>query len=102
MTQLDFDAALTAKAAGLERVEAKNQPFVTYMRLVAQEISRQRGSVHIDDLRVHADYHGLAPRHPNAWGCLFRGPGWQRVGMRASAWKSNHGHASPVWRWIGA
>lgn len=100
MTQLDL--GLQAKAAGLARVEAAHPDFVPMMRDAAKVMSAQRGSVHIDDLRVYADGLGLRPRHPNAWGAILRGPGWVKIGERASAWPSNHGHVSPIWRWVGA
>lgn len=102
MTQLDFDAALAAKAAGLDRVEATHPDFVPRMRDIAISHSAIYGSVHIDDLRIEADRRGIRPRSPNVWGSIFRGPGWVKVGARASAWPSNHGHVSPIWRWIGA
>lgn len=102
MTQLDFDQALAAKTAGLARVAATHADFVRRMRAVAVTLSQVQGEVHIDDLRQAAERHGWRPAHPNAWGAIFRGPGWQRLGTRPSAWPSNHGHVSPVWRWVGA
>lgn len=101
MTQLSLDDALAAKAAGLDRVEASHPEFVPRMRAMAQAISAERGSVHVDDLRAIAAEHGWQPRSPNAWGAIFRGPGWVKVGARASAWPSNHAHVSPCWQWVG-
>lgn len=99
MTQLPL--GLTAKARGRERVEATHPEFVPQMRVVAKWISREQGEVHIDHLRFEARRLGIRPRHPNAWGCIFKGPGWKKVGERASEWPSNHAHVSPIWRWIG-
>ena len=99
--QLDLESALAAKAQGLDRVEGTHPDFVPLMRAVAQAVSQARGEVHIDDLRLEAAAWGWRPRSPHAWGVIFRGPGWVKVGARASAWKSNHGHVSPVWRWVG-
>lgn len=100
--QLDLEAALQAKADGLDRVEGSHPDFVPAMRAIAKALSRRHGSVHVDDLRSEALARGWRPRHPNAWGAIFRGPGWVKVGARASTVVSNHGHVSPCWKWEGA
>lgn len=101
-TQLSLDDGLAAKDAGLDRVTPANEEFVTYLREYAKGVSRTQGSVHADDLRVEAERVGLRPTCRQAWGAILRGPGWQKIGTRPSAWPSNHGHVSPIWRWIGA
>lgn len=101
MTQLSLEDSLMAKAEGLDRVESTHPDFVPLMRDAAKLISDRMGSVHIDELRTYAAGLCLRPRSPNAWGAIFRGPGWIKVGARASAWPTNHGHVSPVWRWVG-
>jgi hypothetical protein len=99
--QLDLAAGLQAKADGLARVEGTHPEFIPAMRAVAKAISQRRGWVHIDDLRIEASVRGRAPRSPNAWGSIFAGKGWVKVGARKSEWKTNHGHVSPCWKWMG-
>lgn len=85
------------KAAGLTRVTANNAEFVARMREHAERIARERGSVHVDDLRYAASRLGIAPKSPNAWGAVFSERGkWVIVGYRASAWVTNRGHRSPI------
>lgn len=92
---------MAAREAGLDRITGSHPDFVPQLRALAIARSQQHGSVHIDELRVEAERRGLRPRHPNAWGAIFRGPGWVKIGARPSAIPSNHGHVSPVWRWHG-
>lgn len=99
--ELEDDGA-GRKADGLDRVTATHATFVTRLRAVAQAHAQRYGVVHIDDVRRLAAELGLAPHHPNAWGAIFRGPGWRKVGERASAVPSNHAHVSPLWAWAAA
>jgi hypothetical protein len=97
--QLTLDDALARKAAGLDRVEATHPDFVPRLRAAVKAHAQRYGTVTADDVRRLADQLGLRPRHPNAWGAVFRGPGWIRVGERVSETPSNHGHRNPVWAW---
>lgn len=97
--QLTLEDGLARKVVGLDRVEATHPDFVARLRAAAKAHALRHGTVHIDDIRRMAAALGLRPRHPNAWGAVFRGPGWGKVGERASAIPSNHGHVSPLWAW---
>jgi len=89
------------KQAGLDRVERRSSAFVAAMRTIAKGISLLRGHVSCDELREAADKAGLRPCHPNAWGSVFRGPGWVVVGHKESAWPSTHQREIKVWKWEG-
>ena len=99
--QLDLYAGQQAKAEGLRRIEAHHPDFLAEVRAFARQVSARRGWVSIDDLRVEARARGLAPRHPNAWGAVFKESGWQQVGRRASAFPSNHAREVRTWKWTG-
>jgi len=99
--QLDLPEGLARRDAGLERATFTHPDFVSEMRAVAIALARRRGTVTADDLRIEATARGLRPRHKNAWGAIFRGPGWMKVGEARSALPSNHGHVNPVWTWNG-
>jgi hypothetical protein len=99
--QLDLPTGLRRKRIGMDQAVSADRAFVLRMRAEAIRLSVERGSVHIDDLRVRAAELGLEPSSGKAWGPIFAGKGWQKVGARRSAHPSNHGHESPVWRWQG-
>lgn len=100
MMQLTLTGELL-KQAGLDQVELSNQRFVDSMRTIAKGISILRGQVCNDDLRQAAAAAHLEPGHVNAWGAIFRGPGWVIVGRKASLWPSTHGREIKVWKWEG-
>lgn len=100
-SQLDLNlgAGLDAKARGLDRIEAGHTDFVPILRAEAIRHALRFGSVTADDVRVIAARLGLTPRHKNAWGAIFRGPGWRKIGEARSTLASNHAHVNPVWAW---
>jgi hypothetical protein len=101
--QLTLDSRLSAalKADGLDAIELSSQSFVEAMRAEAKRISKERGWVSSDDLRVYASQHNLEPTHQNSWGAIFRGPCWQVVGRRKSAVPGNHAREIKVWQYVG-
>jgi len=98
---LDLREGRRRAEEGLDRVESHQGDFVRRMRGEAVKIAVTRGSVTADDIRQRAAELGLKPKHKNAWGCVFRGPGWRRVGEAPSALPTNHGHRNPRWAWQG-
>jgi hypothetical protein len=101
LSQLNLFRGQQEQSAGIERVAKHNASFIELMRSVAKRISLDRGSVSIDDLRQFASERGIVPIHPNAWGGIFRGPGWQMVGREPSSVVSNHARSIIVWKWVG-
>lgn len=103
MSQLTLDDELAAKekAFGLDLVEIHNAPFVATMRTVAVKLALAYGSVSCDDLRVLADKWGLKPAHPNAWGCVLRGPNWRVIDRRPSVIVTNHHREIKVFAYVG-
>lgn len=89
------------KQAGLDQVELTNRPFVESMRTIAKGISILRGQVSCDELREAADKAGLRPSHPNAWGSVFRRPGWVVIGHKESTWPTTHSREIKIWKWEG-
>jgi len=85
------------KPAGQAQVEGNNLAFVRELREEAIRLVRINGSVTAEELRAYAEVHGLEPTHPNAYGGVFRGPGWRVIGRRRSRWPSAHAREIKVW-----
>lgn len=103
MTQgnlFDLDGGRTDRDAGVAAIETSHADFVPRMRAAAQAWALQYGTVTADDVRRIAWAFGVEPRHKNAWGAIFRGPGWKKVGEAASRVRTNHAHVNPVWTWV--
>jgi hypothetical protein len=84
---------------GLDRVETK-ETWVSRARAEAARIAREKGEVHIDDIRAWAERTGDKPDSSRAWGAVFRRSPqfpWEAIGVRASSHPTNHAHRSPVW-----
>jgi hypothetical protein len=88
------------KAAGLDRVMARNCEWITAMRAEAIRLSQANGCVTVDELRAFALQHGSVPTHDNAWGGIFRGPRWKAIGRRKSQWPSSHAREVKIWRYV--
>lgn len=102
MTQLELSLRDGRRRAddGLARVEAHQADFVQRLRQEAIRWALTHGSVTADDVRRRAAVLGLQAPHRNAWGAIFRGPGWRRVGDAPSSIPTNHGHRNPRWAWV--
>lgn len=85
------------KDEGQELAERSNASFVRRMRRVAAAFVRRDGQVSSDDLRRYAARRGIRPRHPNAWGAIFRGTRWFILTRRKSEVASNHARWIIVW-----
>lgn len=88
---------LAEKQFGLDLVESHNSYFVQAMREEAERVCRTEGSVTIDDLRPIAARRGLEPGHQNAWGAIFKGRRWHKLGYTQSTHPTNHGRAIAIW-----
>ena len=100
-TQFNRAEGMRRQAEDIELTEIANAEFIAFARTWAKAISRVVGQVHIDDLRNIADKNCISPKSSNAWGAIFRGKGWTKIGSKPSSFVSNHGHVSPIWRWDG-
>ena len=96
-----FDAEEAERRRDLG-VESVRETFVEAMRRVAIQMSDTEGQVSSDDLRRHAKERGISPKHPNAWGVIFRGKGWTCVGRMKSSLVSNHAREIRIWKWTGS
>ena len=83
---------------GKDLVESHNGEFMETIRKVARSIARQQGRVTVDELRGWAKQNGLAPKHQNAWGAVFRGAEWEEIGEQPSSFVTNHARRVRVWR----
>ena len=86
------------KRYGLDLVEKHNPDFVDLVRGYAREHAWKYGQVTSDDCRLWANLNDIYPLHHNAWGAVFRGPEWQRVGFTQSQIPSNHARMISIWR----
>lgn len=104
MTQaaFDFDTAIRLRDHGIMQTCLANEDFVRWARGYAMVHAGMHGEVHIDDVRRAAMVLDKNPQSSAAWGAIFHGKQWEKTGeYRQSTFVSNHGHASPVWRWRG-
>lgn len=95
----DLQKAFYAREDGVARVAIGRQAWLARMRAYARTVASLTGSVSSDDLREYAMRQGMEPDHPNAWGAVFRAPGWRYVGMTHSKLVSNHGRMIRRWAW---
>ena len=98
---LDLADGMARQEAGKDRREAAEEDWLTWIRAVARRISLSHGEVCVDALRQEAVRAQREPRHPNTWGCVFRGPEWEMVGRVHSAVPSNRGREVKRWRYLG-
>jgi hypothetical protein len=96
MTRISRERGETQKQMGLDLVEEHNPDFIQLMRNQAFLVARIHGQVCCDDLRAYAKMHNIKPKHPNAWGAVFR-TGFRRIGYTPSAWPSCHARVIGVW-----
>lgn len=100
MMQLSLEQGRSLKETGLARVLSNNRAFLEIMRMEAMRLSRQRGWVTSDDLRVYASQLNIEPTHQNAWGAVFRGPRWHAIGRRKSAVPESHAREIRIWQYM--
>lgn len=93
----DLYAGVQGKDNGIQQIVDNNPTFVKTMQGVARLIARRRGVVCSDDLREVASQYGIAPKHENAWGGIFRGKNWIKVGTVRSRIPSNHAREIKSW-----
>lgn len=91
MTQLTLGAVL--KEHGQRKVSSHCEAWLRQAQAIALQAHRNNGPVSTDDLRPFLP----DPPHPNAWGCVFKGPQWRCVGRTHSTHPSNHHREIRVW-----
>ena len=96
--QPDLDVACQKRDDGIRRVSDNNREFLDIMRSVAKQICLVKGWVCSDDLREHADRHGLKPNHYNAWGAILTTKEFTPGEYIVS--KQPQGHANRVRKWV--
>lgn len=97
---VSLEAGRQAKEHGLDLIERHSDGFVQAARRYARTFASLNGTVTADDVRRWAEEHGMAPRHPNAWGAVFRGD-FVHQGYTQSTITSNHARTIKVWRLRG-
>ncbi len=88
------------KENGREAVAKNNRLFIEHMRSSAIAYLKQSpyNTMTVDRLRKLARALGMKPNHPNAWGAIFRGKDFVRIGYRPSQETSNHRRVVSVWK----
>ena len=92
-----IEIARQKRDAGIKQVSANNREFLDIMRAVAKQICWVKGWVCSDDLREHADCHGIKPTHYNAWGAVLTVK--EFIPGKYVVSKQPQGHANRVRRW---
>lgn len=95
----EFEGMLNKKV-GMASVSHRNRIFLDTVREWAKTRCQFNGSVSIEDVREWADSMELAPSHPNAWGCVFKGKHWVPCGDIKSAIPSAHHRRVLLWRYV--
>jgi hypothetical protein len=100
VTQLSLADALSKQDAGIARAEANDHNWIEAMREIARRICADRGSVSVDDLRIHASIRDLgSPISSHAWGAiLLKSVGFVRIGDKISEYPGNNGRRIGVFR----
>lgn len=88
----------TRKEAGIAIVSMNNKTFLAQMRDHARVVTKEKGQVSCDDLRVFALEYRIEPKSPNAWGAVFSGREWIPVGYKKSCFSTNNARRITVWR----
>ena len=89
---------LQLQLEGVRRVTLNNVNFVGMMRSEAVWLCTKYGNVSADDLREFAARRHVSPSNQNAWGAIFRGKRWRRIGEKKSTWPSNHARRIGVYQ----
>lgn len=98
-SQLSLLEGLARQARGIHAAEGRCWGFVERVRERARQVALERGEVSADDLRPWARARGITPPHPNAWGAVFKAPGFRAIGRRRSRWITNNARWITVWTW---
>lgn len=89
--------ALKARDEGIARVTGNNQTFIESARSIARMLCRQKGETNADEVRAECEKRGILPRHPNAFGAVFRSKEFVAVGDYIS--RQKQGHANRIFLW---
>lgn len=92
-------AGLTLRELGLNAVEMHNLIWLERIRRVAKSISRDLHQVSADDLRLYAKFNDDEPKHPNAYGAVFKRKEWRLIGRKKSSTPSARAREIKVWRY---
>ena len=84
------------KQLGMDLVQNHNPDFVEIVRRQALVYAEKHGTVCADEMRTWAVENGVEPKHPNAWGAVFR-KGFKKVGYRPSMHPASHGRIIAIW-----
>ena len=99
LTIFDLAAGKRLRDEALDTQEDINPEWIDTARATARTIAHIHGEVNANQVRRVMEARGLFPKHPNAWGSLFRGKEWERTGERVpSIIKTSHASEISVWR----
>lgn len=82
---------------GIEKVAGNNDEFLTMCRAFAIGQCRLSGMVTIEQIREFAEWKGLKPSHPNAWGAVFKFRGFKPTSFVQNHIESAHARMVRVW-----
>lgn len=99
--EMNLEKGIELRDQGIAQVAENNAAFLKLMRAFAEQISMRNGEVSSDEVRLRAQAEGYAPKHSNAWGALFKAPGWKFLYRKKSVLPSNHGREIRVWKYVG-
>jgi hypothetical protein len=89
--------ALAERDRGIAAVAGNNQTFIESARSIARMLCRQHGETNADEVRAECEKRGILPRHPNAFGAVFRSKEFIAVGDYIS--RQKQGHGNKCYRW---
>lgn len=93
----EMQLGLALKAQGQATTEEHNEGWVALMRSEARRLGSAGSPVSTDQLREFAARVGATPKHPAAWGTVFRRDEWQVYGMKISERPEARGRMIRTW-----
>lgn len=106
MTQLELGDQLAEaerrKAEGMARAADTSEDWLAWARREAVRLSAKNGQVSAVEIRALCERDNYWPPSPNAWGSLFKLPGWEHVDWRKAEHAQGHARHVKVWRYVGS
>ena len=96
-----LDEAERRKELGMSMAARTSEDWLYWARRNAVRLSCRNGSVSAADIRYLCEEHNYWPPSENAWGSLFRAPGWNHVGYTKARHVKGHARDVKVWKYVG-
>lgn len=96
----ELEEAERRKELGMAAAASTSEEWLTQARRWAAAHSARHGAVSAADVRFKCEEHNFWPPSENAWGSLFKAPGWEHVGYTKAKHKSGHARTIMTWKYV--